>query len=449
MPYDPQPVLVFDGDTVQCSTTRKNTSPLALDGIKVDWGRDDYISHARPATAQLAIFDRTGEWAAKVTAKQVIGRTVELWWVLGSAAQRYFVGRVTGAKARPVTRDGSGGWAIAITAAARDAELGNVVMSPGTWPTETMITRANRIAAAAAPAGIAGFYFYPGSVNIQCWPLDVNGRDLHSLCDEFYMSMGDTYSYNPSTNNVRHLYRRYYDQAIYLVQMPDGLIYIQTGNIVYDGITYKGIGLAGCETYTDDGIELAPNSVVTRVQATWKNAPGGLADVTTVVQAPEGDTNGRRTVQLKTWIDNGIHVDPMVTEVLARGTYEGALPKHPPITWDTRRTGGFHSQAEAEVLLLAAETQGGVYISGSIYSAWLPDIIPVAAIIGGTIEYDGGWIVTVTLQYIWKKNTTAPIRWQDLNVNLKWRTGNSYDLSPSVTWNDFRYLTHADVYLPS
>src|SRR5690606_4042039 len=131
------------------------------------------------------------------------------------------------------------------------------------------------------------------------------------------------------TNVVRHLYRRSYPMHIYLVIMPDGLIYVQAANITYDGISYKGTGLAGCETTTDDGIQLAPNSVVTRVQATWKDAPNGLNDVTTVVQTPEGDSNGRRTVQLTTWIDNGIHVDPMVAEVLARGQYEGALPKHP------------------------------------------------------------------------------------------------------------------------
>ncbi|MBF6483839.1 hypothetical protein IU431_06665 [Nocardia otitidiscaviarum] len=450
MPYNPVPYLVFDGERVECDADLIGTAPLALAGIKVDWGRDDYISHARPGTAQLSILDRTGTWAAKVSAKQVIGRTFELWWEhSGGASQRWFAGRVTGAVARPANLDSSGGWVVALTAAARDADLGNVIMAPGTWPTETMIVRANRIADAAVPAGIDEFYFYPGSVDIQCWPLDVKGRDLHALCDEFYMSMGDTYSYHPHTNVIRHLYRRSYDALIYLVQMPDGLVYVQAGNTVYDSQTYKGTGLPGCETYTDDGIELAPNSVVTRVQVGWKDAPGGLQDVTTVAQTPEGDSNGRRTVQITSWIDNGIHIDPMVAEVLARGTYEGALPKHPPVTWDTRRTGGFHSQAEAEVFTLAAETQGVVYISSSIYSAWLPNIIPICAIIGGTIEYDGGWIITTTLQYVWKTNTTALVVWNQLATSLQWRTGATGQLSPSVSWNDFRYLTHPLVYAPS
>ncbi|MCP2281061.1 hypothetical protein [Nocardia amikacinitolerans] len=450
MPYNPTPYIVFDGERVECSAAKSSTAPLALAGIKVDWGRDDYISHARPGTAQLAILDRTGTWAAKVGAKQVIGRRIELHWEHpGGASLRWFAGRVTGAVAKPAALDGTGGWVIAITAAAKDADLGNVIMSPGTWPAETMITRANRIADAAAPADIDEFYFYPGSVNIQCWPLDVKGRDLHGLCDEFYMSMGDTYSYHPHTNVVRHLYRRSYAVNIYLVQMPDGLVYVQASNIIYDSQTYKGTGLAGCETHTDDGIQLAPNSVVTRVQVDWKNAPGGGADVTTVAQTSEGDSNGRRTVQFTSWIDNGIHIDPMVTEVLARGQYEGALPKHPPVTWDTRRTGGFHSQAEAEVFTLAAETQGAVYVSSSIYTAWLSDIWPVFAIIGGTIEYDGGWIIRTTLQYIWKTNTTGQVIWNDLAQSLQWRTNAPGQLSDSVSWNDFRYLTHPGVYLPS
>ncbi|MBF6085301.1 hypothetical protein IU485_28430 [Nocardia cyriacigeorgica] len=444
MGFDPAPVIVFDGERVQCDADMIGTAPLALAGLKVDWGRDDYISHARPGTAQLAILDRTGTWSDKVTAKRVIGRPIELWWELGSASQRWFAGRVTGAVARPATKDGTGGWIIAITAAAKDADLGNIVMAPGTWPTETMIVRANRIADAAVPADIDEFYFYPGSVDIQCWPLDVNGRDLHSLCNEFYMSMGDTYSYHPHTNVVRHLYRRSYPMHIYLVIMPDGLIYVQAANITYDGISYKGTGLAGCQTNTDDGIQLAPNSVVTRVQATWKDAPNGLQDVTTVVQTPEGDSNGRRTVQLTTWIDNGIHVDPMVAEVLARGQYEGALPKHPAVTWDTRRTGGFRTETEARVFTLAAETQGAVYVSASIYTGWLPSIWPVFAIIGGTIEYDGGWIITCTLQYIWKTNPTDPVTWDALDPAMTWD-----QLAPSVSWNDFAYLTLPLVYSPS
>ncbi|WP_194820532.1 hypothetical protein [Nocardia sp. XZ_19_385] len=449
MPFNPTPYIVFDGERVQCDADLIGTAPLALAGIKVDWGRDDYISHSRPGTAQLSILDRTGTWAEKVTAKSVIGRRISLHWehTASGTSQRWFAGRVTGAVARPASTPGA--WIISITAAAKDADMGNIVMSPGTWPTETMITRANRIATAAAPAEIEAFYFYPGSVNIQCWPLDIKGRDLHSLADEFYMSMGDTYSYHPHTNVVRHLYRRSYAVNIFLVQMPDGLVYVQASNINYDSQVYKGTGLPGCETSTDEGIQLAPNSVVTRVQVGWKEAPSGGTDVTTVVQTSEGDTNGRRTVQFTSWIDNGVHIDPMVTEVLARGQYEGALPKHPPVTWDTRRTHGFHSQAEAEVFTLAAETQGAVYISGSIYSAWLPNIVPVAAIIGGTIEYDGGWIIRTTLQYIWKTNATAQVIWNDLDQALHWRTNATHELASSVTWNDFRYLTHPGVYLPS
>ncbi|WP_069163158.1 hypothetical protein [Nocardia altamirensis] len=446
MAFNPTPYLLIDGERVECAATHADTAPLALDGITVDWGRSEYLSHARPATAQLSILDRTGTWAEKFATTTVIGRRIELWWEHPEAASlRWFAGRITAATATP---SGPHGWVLAITAAARDADLGNVVMTtPGTWPTESMITRANRIAQAATPAEIDAFYIYPGVTEHPCSPLDVGDRDLHGLVDEMYMSAGDTYSYQPHTNVIRHLYRRNHDVAAYLVQMPDGLIYVQAGDIAYDGQTHKGTGLAGHHTSTDDGIQLAPNSVINRVQVNWKDTDGG--DRTTFAVPADGDTHGRRTLQFDSWFDNDAHIEPLVTEVLNRAQYEGARPPHPPITWDTRRTSGFHTRTEAETFTLAAETQAVTYVSSSLYTAWLPQLWPVFAIIGGTITYDHGWIITTTLQHVWKTNPTPQVTWADLDKNLPWATGSPRQLSDAVSWNDLRYLTHSGVYPPS
>ncbi|QFG13045.1 minor tail protein [Gordonia phage Schiebs] len=455
--FNPRPVVYLDGGRVQCATAQLDTAPLALDGIVVDWGRDDYISHATPATAQLALIDRTGTLANRANTRALIGRPLVLEWedpANTSTRWRWFAGRVTSAVAKPhrtgstLAHSAGRDWVVSITAAAKDADLGQVMTLPEVWPTQTMLDRAVKLRALAAPAQIAEFYFYPGSTGVSCWPLDVKGRDLKSLVDEFYMSMGDTYSYHPNTNVVRHIYRRKYVAPLRLQRLvSDDLVHVTAPAIAYDGQTYPAASIPGDQATTEDGIELAPNSTVTRVEASWKDRPSGGNDWTSVATAPEGDQNGRRTVTFTSWIDDGLYLDPVLAEVLARGQEEGSVPKHPPIRWDTRPAGGFKSVDEARALVNAAETQGLLTVTGSMFAEWIGRR-PVYAILGGTIEYRGGWIVTVTVQWHQPTDAQTPITWPNLDTGLTWRTADYRQLAPDVSWWDMRWLTNGTVQAP-
>ncbi|MCQ4120402.1 hypothetical protein [Rhodococcus tibetensis] len=455
MTVNPRPYVMFDGARVACSADQADSQPLSLDGVVIEWGRDDYISHARPATATLSFYDRTGNWPARIKGRAAIGRRLSLHAEdPNDVATNWccFAGRVTDAQAEPATGTRAGGWIVTVTAAGKDADLGNIMLPPETWPTETMIVRANRIAdAAQVVADIDEFYFYPGSVNISCWPLDVKGRSLADLNAEFYMSMGDTFSYNPQQNVVRHLYRRSYSMAIWAV-VRGGRIYIQASDIVYDSVTYPGIGILGCEAGAGGPLQLSPQGVVTRVEASWKDRPNGGGDWVSVLSAADDNQNGRRTVTFTSWIDDGVHIDPVLTEVLARGQVEGSLPQHPPAIIDTARDGGFPSIKVAQVLTLGAETQGVVYINGSAFSAWLETVPPVFAIIGGTIEHTGGhWRVTTKLQAVNDTSATTPPIWDSMHTGITWAAPPpAWAFDGSVSWFDTRWPnTLGTIYTPN
>lgn len=455
--FDPVPYVLIDGQRVPCSVGLAGQTALVLDDVAVDWGRDDYISHAKPATAQLTLYDRTGQWAARARDKRTIGTKIELWWELGEVTFRWFAGRITEANAKPGNVDkvsGNRGWLIELTAADKTADLGNILIpKPTLWPRESMIVRANKIKALANQvAEISEFYFYPGSVNLMCSPIDVGGRSLQSVNDEFYMSMGDTYGFHPDTNVVRHLFRRAHGFAVYLAQGPDGLIYVQASNISYDGITYYGTSIPGCETSAAEAtMGLAANGAVTRVEASWKDYPNGGGDWTTVAQQAGSETSsGRRTVTFPTWLDDGVNVDPVVLQVHARGQWEGAIPRHPPIRWSLKEKGGWLTAEYARVFTRCGETQALTYISGSIYSMWLGEQFPVVAIIGGRVQYtDGGWIVTPKFQHAFKTDTYTMVTWATLDKGLTWQSGPWRSLSTSVSWHDLRFLTMPTIYFAS
>lgn len=449
---NPTPIVEFDGQVLDCNVANLDTAPLVLDDLAVTWGREDYISHATPGVATLSLIDRTGQIAARASGRALIGRRLILRARSGTTEWTWFRGRISDATARPkqsrhsLAHSGDRDWIVELTAAARDADLGQVKTGPETWPTETMIVRANRLADLAAPAEIDEMYFYPGSVDISCWPLNVEGRDLKGLTDEFYMSMGDTYSYHPNTNVIRHIYRRKYVAPLHFYRMADGLVYVAPTAIDYDGQTYPAAVVPGTEATTDDGVALAPNSTVTRVEASWKDRINGGNDWRTVVEVPEGDQNGRRTVTFTSWIDDGIHLDPVVAEVLARGQEEGSIPKHPRVVWDTRPGGGFVSLSTARALVNACETQGHCHVGASMYAEWIGRK-PVFAMLGGTIRYQGGgWIVELVLQHHNATDAQTPPTWQAMPTYMQWRTNETNQLAPTVTWWDMRWLTNTTVF---
>lgn len=469
MAVNPVPYIIIGypgGTRYPCDSESLATSPVVVDGPTISWGREEYLSHSEPAVLKFSLIDRTGQMAQQVTQNLLIGKQVQMLVELPSDTawiRRLFWGRITGAKARPDVPDPYSTdpkavcWLVEITASDKTADMAQAIMAPGTvWPQETALARANRLRNILNAANVAAgqMYFYPNHQNSVMSAQDVSDRDGLSLTKDFYMSMGDTYSYLPHENNVRYVHRRNYRVSARLVRDPDGVIRMRAADYVFDGQTYRGVGIEGCETtVADEWTEVSTQSAISRVEMTWKvtTSPGAPEHVTVVVadELPESE-RGRRTLTVTSWLGDGRQVDPVCLELLNRGRFEGSLPRHPRVIIDTRVSGGFHSRAECESLLMGGETQGVVYVSGSryVYWSWLA---PFYGLIGGQIKYaDGRWLIECQLQPFGPGGTfgNPPARtWNQLNTSIRWTAPPTYgSLSDSFTWYDAAFLTDGNVY---
>lgn len=453
----PYPYVILGGAIMSCDLKDMGTQPLVLDGIRADWGRSEYLSHAGTGSLEIAFIDRSGTLANQATNKQLLGKPVAVWYTDAPGSSWgacYFQGRLVGAEAEPDVPDPftdgrTRMWRVTLTASDKTQDLGQIVQPPGTWPQETAQARAVRLRDASIIAGIGQFYFYPGHVSSIMSAIDVKGRDNLSLLKDFYMSMGDTYSYLPKENNIRYLHRRVYDMSAVLYSDSDGIIRMRAAGYTFDGRQYKGIGVQGCEVTSDGPTTVPTQAAITRVEMSWKDTVNGSRDWVTVVYADELNELdwGRRTLTVSSWLGDGRQIDPVILELLNRGRFEGGLPKHPDVTVDTRRTGGFHSRDEAEAYLEGGESIGIAYLSGSAhaYWAWLN---PFYAVIGGSIEYRyPGWVIRLRLQPCWRSNASTPPTWAGLNTSIRWTEPPAVGaLSESFTWFDAVFLTNGNVY---
>lgn len=461
MGVQPWPVVFIDGIEQKCRAADLATDPVVLDELTVDWGRSEYLSHAGVGTLKLAWLDRTGALSARMRNKTMMGKLVIVQYADGTGwGATFFQGRVTGCSATPdvpdpyATDPTARCWRVTVEAADKTADMANIIQPPGTWPQETAQARAVALRNASFIAGIGEFYFFPGHVNSVMWALDVKGKDNLGMLRDFYYSMGDTFSYLPSENVVRYLHRRAYDVWANWVQSADGIIRMTANDHTFDGRTYRGVGVQGCDVTSEDEATLPIQSAVTRVEASWKDTvpAGNDNDVVTIVYADEQSELdwGRRTLTFTSWLGDGRNLDPVVLEVLNRGRFEGSMPKHPNVSRDTRRTNGFYNRGEAESLLMGGETQGVVYISGSYYAQWLY-LVPFYAVMGGTIRWQHpGWIVDMNLQFHLATNTITPIRWNQVTATLKWTQPPVVgSLCDSMTWWDAAFLQTGNVYSPT
>ena len=459
MAVQPWPVVIFDGVSQKCLVIDLYTDPVVLDGLEVNWGRSEYLSHAGVGTLNVSWIDRTGALAARMRNQTLIGKPIAVQYADGTGwGATFFQGRITGCAAQPgvpdpyATDPEAKCWRVTMQASDKTSDLANIIQPPGTWPQETMQARAVALRGASFIAGISEFYFYPGHTSSVCWALDVKGKDNLSLLRDMYYSMGDTFAYLPDENVCRYLHRRAYDVWANWVQSSDGIIRMTANDHTFDGQTYRGVGVQACDVTSDEDATIPIQSAVTRVEASWKDTVNGGADVVTVVYADEQSEldRGRRTLTFTSWLGDGLQLDPVVLEVLNRGRYEGSQPKHPNITRDTRRTNGFYNKGEARAMLKGGETQGVEYLSGSLYSQWM-FVAPFYGVLGGTIRYEHpGWVIEQNLQFMLATNTITPITWTQVTATLKWTQPPTFgSLADSMTWWDAAFLQTGNVYNPT
>lgn len=475
MPINPQPKALIDGSWINCAGENAGTQVTALAGVAIRWGRDNVFEHARPATAQLRLFDPTGNggtWATKVRTRSVLGRTSSLYYFDGDLGRdyRFFHGTIAGVAAdratilHPKTRQRVHGWMITLTVTSREAEAANVTAKKNdVWPPETAINRAIRINDYQLPhTGIQSVFFEPNKTDWTMWgPDDPSGATMIEHLGTFYQSMGTSFSYWPDENVIRYTGRYAINSGgIVLATLPDDggprqvVIRPSYSFNWYNGdITSWSTHMPGNQCTPESGIEVARSDGINRVQLDWRDRHQTPAwgDWSTLKPDPMPSGQQIRLFRATSWLDDGIYLDPTVDRYHDIATNEASIPPHPPITWHTRANGGFHKWTDARHLLHAGEWPHFTFLSGSWYSQWLDAQAPVFGRIGGTIDWDGEhWTIGSTLQWV-NLIGLAPsvnLTWQDLEaMGIEWGppppdwTPNQRFLHPSITWDDLKHVT--------
>lgn len=442
-----KPSITIDGELIPCTADALDTAPVAVEGISVVWGLDDYQSSSTsPASATIALIDTTSVWADRIRRSQAIGLKVVISWVGESTAADdpladpdligpvvMFRGRVMAAEARPSSVKASSGrraWIITLELADRTADYGNGFPVEQDWPRNTMLRRANQIRDIGLAAGseINDVFFWPGYVASEARPMEVHGKSALELMAEFYASMGnDTYSYDPDQNVIRQFIRLSQPMSTYLGSFDSSLGSVMPvpNDIVIDGVTYPGVALGGGELIAEPSILANTEHDINRLECKWKDAHTNHGDWTTVIEdIRPGDA--RRVMSWDTWLDNGVSVDPTLVNVWDRAREEGRRPRHPTIT--TPPTHEFVTERLARWIMQTWANTRPAYIAGSLPYQWLmhdqPDYSPIVAPIGGTTSYDPitGWSVELKVHWIHNNGPAiVPASWQSLR-QIKTRT---------------------------
>lgn len=442
MALDPKPYIMFDGARLECSLSA--IAPVVLDDISVDWGRTNYFENPKAALGRFRIYDRTDFWPNIIRSKAAVGKPVAFFWELPGnpvPAECWFQGRVSDIDVRPgrTLENGAPTWIIDVTCAEKTAYLGNIFTpKPTVWPAENLQSRAVRIRDSTVASGIGERFFHPQTVTWPCPPLDCGGRSYLDLQNDFYASTGDTWAYDPQTNNIRNIRRRQFSPVTKWMRMDPASGFMGTaGDITFDTVLYKGTALSGCEVEPISALELNPSTALNRVELTYRDTAAPTEDRTMQRAATVPMGESVRSLTQGTWVGNVTNVGNVADYLFEKGTLEGSWPIHPRLRWKTK-TFPMESIRQVRTFLKAGETMQHTFVNGTPWFEFHRQM-PLFGICGGTIRYRAaGWIIDMDLQ--WMANLAAafaPMTWAEANTGLKWGTvPGSFYFDSSVTWFD-------------
>ena len=79
MAVQPWPVVIFDGVMQKCLVIDLYTDPVVLDGLEIDWGRSEYMSHSGVGTLNVEWIDRTTQGEVTFTTEPGSGAVKRGW----------------------------------------------------------------------------------------------------------------------------------------------------------------------------------------------------------------------------------------------------------------------------------------------------------------------------------------------------------------------------------
>lgn len=477
--FQPLPQVSI-GDTL-ISSGRYGSDPgtpwpdqVVVDGFAVRWGRDRVMDQPELATASVTLFDTTNTWTRD---RQRIGKLVTIAYTGtvpgaggGDVTQVFFRGRVQKLKAvrKAVRIDGQlvHGTLVTMPLVSVLNDLANITPT-GSWPEESMEARRARLEALAA--GVL-----PGGVAIRdVWktpsagPVDASAQSsVWGHLMDLYNSCGaDRYVYDPAAQSLSFVPRR----DFFSLRGLAGLWWNQATEDTLPGRAAQGAyvrsyqvtptgGVAGVPAYLDgraveadpkDGLEQGPEHRVSRISLT--NPDGTTADFkdrTTLYIIPDVNevTEGTRQVSVDSIVTWNSWADVAADDVRQVARKEARAWTLPPLSWDTKRTGGFETYEQAQLFLAGAERNAIVFVQRT----WLAGqgIRPVWGVMGGQIVYrERRWVIDLDLAPVVTTLPQHSITWEEIDDGTPgheiqwWDEPRGNSLHESVTYEDLRYVS--------
>lgn len=425
---------------------------VAVDELRVSWGRSSVLEAPQPATATLTVLDRApGAPFARRT--DLVGQPLTLGWSAPGGGGSSFAGRITDVTVTPLPGAvAGGGFRVALAASSLEVDLANYPQPAGTvWPAESLGARRTRLLA-LIPATVAGSLLLPDRFSLglqyattpdtdldtlQTGQLDVSGKTVLELLHLLYGSWSPLPAvYDPAGRFTYAGRRRFgYSPAgltmsAKLLPDPD-----RAGRYVAAGLT--GLHLDGHLTEYAGSLTQQIDSRITRVEVSWLN---GTTTATAV--APTSNTGseaslGRRVLSVDSMLGTAAGAQQLANLYADLASVEARTPRLGSLGWSSARE-PLHSLAHATLLLSGWEQGAAVFVGRS----WLPQLAqsPLVGLIGGSITYrDGGWSVDATPGPTHLDPT--PFGWAPLTIRACAKpTVRLADVDPSVTFGDLGFL---------
>lgn len=456
---NPVPRITIDGTVLNTTgfaawQTRPPTAtatPVVIEPLVIDWGRDNETAQVKPATATVRLWDPHGARVQRwLKTSPVVGKSAALEWEDSASGTKFrmFTGFVTGMSVKPwrmprKNQDGNTnpGFLITLQLTSKDGALGNIVHGPGTLANgDTLIQRANLIKNGAEPTGIDAFLFEPQTTGWTCSSKDTKDTTLRNWVDELYLAIGNWWTYVAHENKVRGVRRFANPQPRYFKRYQSGpngetRHHIVPGAVNYDSVTYLPVGLSGAEcTVASTELVAEQSSAVNSMSIAFKDE--GDQDQTLGYEVREAG-EPRVTYSGSSWLNQQGIGQQVVNDLWFLLTTSMALPRHPIIRFDTSIGGGFLNLEQAKTLTQCAELFNEVYLSGSRWAGVL-GANPQFRIGGGRITYaNKNWTVDVNLKWCGNHGRGTPTKFSDVAPGITLGS-----IEPGVTFNDFTGITN-------
>ncbi|WP_186760474.1 hypothetical protein [Arthrobacter alpinus] len=442
----PKPFILIDGVEIPAGLdfTRDFASVVAS-GFAIQWGRSDYMDQPQAGSMSVTLYDKSGLWS---TSKEIIGLpiTAGMWW--DAKQKTLFRGRITDATLTVVEGSDPRIFALSLSCTDKIGELGQTYVSDVRWPAENYSNRAARIMAAGGNKIVAGIAGGGGQV-VEV--LEIENSSLLELTQMLIESAGDRMAYDPETNRIETLGRlKLTGQNLIRIQLDDSGLY--------------GVGLnpaegptVGANTLTTPGgLSRSISSGITEVRVMHTRTDTGSAKTYNVTSSKltglSEEKLGRRVLTVQTQMYDLIYqnvvsqhewIDYLLDLYVSICKEEGQQWVHPPVTWDSRYSDGFRSEAEMFTVLRCTEVRLPVHFQNSIYNSVVSHV-PVYRIIGGTTEYiggpKGGWVSTINPGPVYVSTTGTPVTWSTVNTSssniIGWK-----DLDRISGWGSYAKAT--------